>query len=69
VCTIFHFPIHSILDYLIHNTNHTSYNEKWSKEVVTKKWKIGVVENYVEESRKQKEIKQPKKKKKKTKNI
>jgi len=31
--------------------------------VVTKKWKIGVVENYVDESRKQKEINQPQKKK------
>jgi hypothetical protein len=62
--TIWPFPIHSILDYLINNTSHTSYNEKWSKEVVTKKWKIGVVENYVEENRRQKEINQPKNKKK-----
>ncbi len=30
--------------------------------MVIKKWKIGVVENYVEESRKQKEINQPQKK-------
>jgi hypothetical protein len=54
MCTICPFPIHSILDYLINNTSHTSYNENWRKEVVAKKWKIGVVENYVEESTKQK---------------
>jgi len=62
---VYHLPFPNSFNIILFNQQHKLYylQEKWSKEVVTKKWKIGVVENYVDESRKQKEINQPQKKK------
>jgi len=57
---VYHLPFPNSFNIRLFNQQHKPYNEKWSKEVVTKTWKIGVVENYVDESRKQKEINQHK---------